>query len=83
MKLLEIFCAAKGFQFEVITDIGSGMNLNKKGLSSLVEMLLNDEVERLVIVENVEVVIINSTESKTFDEELASDELQIITVFLC
>lgn len=26
---------AKGYQFEIITDIGSGINYNKKGIKSI------------------------------------------------
>ena len=40
---------AKGYQFEIITDIGSGINYNKKGLNQLIDMITNSEVEKLVI----------------------------------
>jgi predicted site-specific integrase-resolvase len=40
---------AKGYQFEVISDIGSGINYNKKGLNQLIDMITNSEVEKIVI----------------------------------
>lgn len=40
---------ARGYQFEIITDIGSGINYNKKGLNQLVDMITNSEVEKIVI----------------------------------
>ena len=40
---------AKGYQFDVITDIGSGINYNKKGLNQLIDMITNSEVEKIVI----------------------------------
>ena len=40
---------AKGYQFEIITDIGSGNNYNKKGLNQLIDMITNSEIEKVVI----------------------------------
>ena len=40
---------AKGYQFEIITDIGSGINYNKQGLKRLIDMITNNEVEKVVI----------------------------------
>jgi len=40
---------AKGYQFEIIQDIGSGINYNKKGLNQLIDMITNSEVEKIVI----------------------------------
>ena len=48
IELLELFCAKNGFTYEVISDLGSGMNYRKKGLKKLLDSL-NDKVERLVI----------------------------------
>lgn len=39
----------KGYSFEIITDIGSGINYNKKGLIQLIDMINNSEVEKIVI----------------------------------
>ena len=40
---------AKGYQFEIITDIGSGINYNKKGLHQLMDMVTDAQVEKIVI----------------------------------
>ena len=40
---------AKGYSFEIITDIGSGINYNKKGLNQLIDMITNSEVEKVVV----------------------------------
>lgn len=43
------YCLAKGYQFEIIKDIGSGINYNKKGINKLLEMVINKEVSKIVI----------------------------------
>ena len=48
-KILELFCAEKGWVFEIISDIGSGINYNKKGLERLIKLICLGEIERLVI----------------------------------
>lgn len=100
-QVLELYCAERGWTFEVISDLGSGMNYKKKGLNNLIDAIVDDKVGRLVIThkdrllrfgaelvfavceaKNVEVVIINSTDNeRSFEEELASDVLEIVTVF--
>ena len=99
-QVLEMYCAAQGWTFEVIADLGSGMNYHKKGLKRLLNAILQDEVGRLVIThkdrllrfgaevvfaiceaKEVEVVILNQGEDTTFEEDLAKDVLEIITVF--
>jgi predicted site-specific integrase-resolvase len=34
-QVLELYCAKQGWKFEVIADLGSGMNYRKKGLKRL------------------------------------------------
>ncbi len=46
---VKTYMYAKGFSFEIITDIGSGINYNKKGLNQLIEYITNNEVEKIVI----------------------------------
>lgn len=46
---VKTYMIAKGYQFDVITDIGSGINYNKKGLNQLIDMITNSEVEKIVI----------------------------------
>ena len=97
---LEAYCATKGWRTQVIRDLGSGMNYRKKGLQSLLELILHRRTERLVIthkdrllrfgaelvftlceMQGIEIVIIHQGEQPSFEEELAQDVLEIITVF--
>jgi excisionase family DNA binding protein len=99
-QVLELYCARQGWTFQVIADLGSGMNYQKRGLKKLLAAIIDGSVGRLVIshkdrllrfgaelvfaiceAKNVEVVIINQGEDTTFDEDLAKDVLEIITVF--
>ena len=99
-EVLELFCAAHGWVFEIISDLGSGLNYDKRGLKKLLHCIMNDEITRLVLThkdrllrfgaeliftfckeKNIEVVIINQGEPVSFEEELAADVLEIITVF--
>ena len=47
--VLEAFCGKNGWQTEIIKDLGSGMNYNKKGLLRLLELMVNGQISRLVI----------------------------------
>ena len=47
--VLEAFCRQKGWRTEIIRDIGSGMNYNKKGLLRLLELLVHGQMSRLVL----------------------------------
>ena len=100
-QVLELYCAEHGYKYELITDLGSGMNYYKKGLTTLISRILDDGVKRLVLThkdrllrfgaelifsvceaKGVEVMIINRGEEKaSFEEDLAKDVLEIITVF--
>jgi len=98
-ELLGTFCAAKGWRFEVIQDLGSGMNYRKKGLKRLLDMILRKQMRRLVLthkdrllrfgaelvfglceIQGIEIIIINKGDEPSFEEELAQDVLEIITV---
>jgi predicted site-specific integrase-resolvase len=100
IKVLEMYCASMGYKYEVISDLGSGMNYKKKGLTDLLDRIVSDQVGRLILThkdrllrfgaelvfavceaKNVEVVIINQGDERSFEEELASDVLEIVTVF--
>lgn len=48
-EMLETYCAAKGWRTEVISDLGSGMNFNKKGLAKLLDIILRKKTKRLVL----------------------------------
>lgn len=43
------YCIARGYQFQIISDIGSGINYNKQGLQSLLRMVMNNEVSKIVV----------------------------------
>jgi predicted site-specific integrase-resolvase len=100
IQVLELFSAQNGWQIEIISDLGSGLNYSKKGLKRLITLITNNQVERLILTHKdrllrfgselvfslceifgTEVVIINRTEDSTFEEDLANDVLEIITVF--
>ena len=99
-QVLEMYCASNGWDFEILSDLGSGINYNKKGLKTLINSIIDGKVGRLVVThkdrllrfgaelifaiceaKEVEVVIINKGEDTTFEEDLAKDVLEIITVF--
>lgn len=46
---VKMYMIAKGYQFDVITDIGSGINYNKKGLNQLIDMITDSMVEKVVV----------------------------------
>ena len=100
VDLLSSFCAANGWTFEVIQDLGSGLNYGKKGLKKLIQSICLGNIERLVLTHKnrllrfgaelvfalceqfgVEVVLINKSEDSSFEDDLVSDVLEIITVF--
>lgn len=99
-KVLEIYSLNNKLKnVEYINDIGSGLNFKKKGLNKLINLLLNNKVDKIVLTHkdrllrfgsdliisigkyfNTETVILNN-KSKSFEEELSGDVLEIITVF--
>jgi excisionase family DNA binding protein len=99
-QMLELYCASQGWAFEIIGDMGSGMNYRKRGLKKLLEGIIDGSVGRLVLTHkdrllrfgaelvfsiceerDVEVILINQGDEPSFEEELAQDVLEIITVF--
>ena len=48
-QLLANDCLAHGWNYEVIQDLGSGMNYHKKGLKRLLDRILEKKVKRLVL----------------------------------
>jgi len=98
--MLELYCSSQGWSYEIIKDLGSGMNYHKRGLKDLLERIMNGQIGRLVLThkdrllrfgaelvfslcsaKRIEVVIINQGDEPSFEEELAKDVLEIITVF--
>lgn len=45
----KLYMYSKGYQFEIITDIGSGINYNNKGLNKLLNNITNSEVEKIIV----------------------------------
>lgn len=100
IELLESFCSANGWTYEIIKDLGSGMNCRKPGLRQLIKRICDGDVGGLVLTHKdrllrfgadlvfslcehfgTEIVMINASEEVSFENELASDVLEIITVF--
>jgi putative resolvase len=98
-QVLALYCASQGWTYEVVSDLGSGLNYRKKGLRRLLGDVMAGTVGRLVIThkdrllrfgaelvfaiceaKRVEVVILNQGEDASFEEDLAKDVLEIITV---
>jgi len=98
---LAAHAAARGWtDVEIISDLGSGMNYQKRGLLRLLKLILHGKLQRLVL-ENrdrllrfgadlvlwlcrqrgVEVIIIEADAQQGFEQGLARDVLEIITVF--
>lgn len=46
---MKMYLTAQGKPFEVITDIGSGVNYNNKGLKELIQRISQNKVEKVVI----------------------------------
>lgn len=46
---MKLYLTAQGRPFEIISDIGSGINYNKKGLKELVKRISQNKVEKVVI----------------------------------
>jgi predicted site-specific integrase-resolvase len=99
-EVLATYCAKQGWNFQVIEDLGSGMNYQKKGLKTLIQWILERKISRLVVTHKdrllrfgaelifalcearqIEVILINKGDEVSFEEELAQDVLEIITVF--
>ena len=99
-QMLEFFCSSHGWTFEIISDLGSGLNYSKKGLRKLLQRIIDGGLNRLVLTHKdrllrfgaelifalceareIEIVIINQGNAPSFEEELAGDVLEIITVF--
>jgi len=82
-----------------ITDLGSGMNYKKKGLTKLIGLIISSKVDKIFVTHkdrllrfgyeliisiakqfNTTIVVLNDAK-QSFEETLAKDVLEIITVF--
>lgn len=46
---MKMYLTAQGKPFEIITDIGSGINYNNKGLKELLQRITQNKVEKIVV----------------------------------
>lgn len=46
---IKMYMYAKGYKFEIISDIGSGINYKKEGLTNLINKICQKEVSKVVI----------------------------------
>lgn len=98
--VLSAYCESNRWKYQLIQDLGSGLNYKKKGLRKLIGLILDEEVDRLVITNKdrllrfgselifslcehfgIEVLILNRKSDSSYEEDLAKDVLEIITVF--
>ncbi|MBD2077279.1 IS607 family transposase [Phormidium sp. FACHB-592] len=97
---LRSFCTKHDWDYELIQDLGSGVNDHKSGLRRLIQRLCDGNVERLVMTNRdrllrfgvdlvfalcehfqTEVVIRNINSLEDFEDDIAEDILETITVF--
>ena len=86
--------------FEILSDIGSGINFKRKNLKVIINLGLKNELGTLalaykdrlcriaydliadLLIENSETkIIIENKSDQSFEQELADDMIQIVTVF--
>lgn len=46
---MKLYLTAQGKPFEIISDVGSGINYKKKGLKQLIKLIVSNEVEKVVV----------------------------------
>ena len=82
------YMCAKGYRFEIIKDIGSGINYKKRGLQQLISMIVNQEVSKVVVLykdrlvrfgyEMIEYLCsINNVEIEIIDNTIQSKEQEL------
>ncbi|MBM3199043.1 MAG: IS607 family transposase [Chlamydiae bacterium] len=82
-ELLALYCTKQGWTFEVIQDLGSGMNYRKKGLQKLLDLIMKRQIKRLVLTHKDRLLRFGAELifTPSFEKELVQDVLEIITVF--
>lgn len=48
-QVLENFCSANGWVYEIVQDLGSGLNFQKQGLKKLIQNICSEKIDRLVL----------------------------------
>lgn len=94
------YCKSKEWETQLISDLGSGLNFNKRGLNQLIKAICTRQCSRLVLTHqdrllrfgsplifklceffDVEVVVLEQQLKANFEQELARDVIEIMTVF--
>lgn len=97
---LQQYCEERGCIYELISDLGSGINYKKKGLNKLIKSICRREVSELVLTHKdrllrfgsqllfqlckffgTNVVILDDTIETSFEQQLVTDVIEIMTVF--
>jgi predicted site-specific integrase-resolvase len=97
---LTAYCQQHFQDFEVIADLGSGLNYKKPGLKKLLRLIFLRKVSHLVLNHKdrllrfgseiifelckycgVKVTILEEPQQRCFEQELASDVIELMTVF--
>jgi DNA binding domain, excisionase family len=85
---LKQYAISKGYNFEIITDIGSGINYTKPGLQQLIDRINNKDISKIVILykdrlirfgfELIEYFCkLNNVEIEIIDKTAASKEVEL------
>ena len=85
---VKAYMTARGYQYEIISDIGSGINYEKKGLQQLIERVNNHEVNKVVVLYKDRLVRfgfeliklfceLNGTEVEVIDQSKISKEQEL------
>jgi len=88
--------------YELVTDIASGINWNRKGFTSILESAMSGKLEEVVVAHRdrlcrfafelvefifksnrVKLIVLDKTEHKHSETELADDILSIVHVYAC
>ena len=48
-QMLELYCSSKGYKYELLEDVGSGLNYNKVGLKKLIKLIEENKIDRIVL----------------------------------
>lgn len=94
------YCEKNLWHYELISDLGSGLNYKKKGLNKLIDLICMQKVSRLVLTHknrllrfgsqllfklchffNTEVIILEEKKEVSFEQELVTDVIELMTVF--
>ncbi len=97
---LEEYCRQNFSNYEIISDLGSGLNYKKPGLNKLLRSIFLRQTQHLILNHKdrllrfgseivfelckhfgVQVTILEQREDKKFEEELAADVIELMTVF--